>query len=191
MGLDMYLKRKIYVKNWGFEPENHVEITVIRKSTGKPDPRIHTDKIVYIEEEAGYWRKANAIHRWFVEHVQEGQDDCQTSYVSQENLQELLDTCILVRNGSKLKSGTVNNGYSFTPQGDEIPIQENGKVIEDPSVAEDLLPTESGFFFGSTDYDEYYYEDIEDTIEILQDILTNDVDDKGNLIGEYYYRASW
>ena len=30
-------------------------------------------------EEVGYWRKANAIHGWFVRNVQNGKDDCGTN----------------------------------------------------------------------------------------------------------------
>lgn len=40
-------------------------------------------------------------------------------------------------------------------------------------VAEDLIPTESGFFFGSTEYDEYYYADLEEDIRIFEEILDN------------------
>lgn len=29
-----------------------------------------------IADEVAYWRKANAIHNWFVENVQDGEDDC-------------------------------------------------------------------------------------------------------------------
>lgn len=34
------------------------------------------------------------------------------------------------------------------------------QVLEDHSKAPELLPTMSGFFFGSTDYDEYYFIDV-------------------------------
>lgn len=44
-------------------------------------------------EEIQYWRKANAIHKWFVDHVQGGKDDCGTYLVTREQLQELLETC--------------------------------------------------------------------------------------------------
>lgn len=44
----------------------------------------------------------------------------------------------------------------------------------DNSISEELLPTTSGFFFGSTDYDEWYYHDIEHVKETL-----------GNIIGHY------
>lgn len=38
------------------------------------------------------------------------------------------------------------------------------RVLKNKSkrLAEELLPTQSGFFFGSTDYDEYYFDDVKD-----------------------------
>lgn len=44
------------------------------------------------------------------------------------------------------------------------------KVLAEPSLAEELLPTCDGFCFGSTEYDEYYFQDLRDTIEQLKDI---------------------
>lgn len=38
-------------------------------------------------------------------------------------------------------------------------------------IAEKVLPTQAGFFFGSTEYDEWYYEDIKSTIDILEKVL--------------------
>lgn len=46
--------------------------------------------------EIGYWRKANAIHRWFVENCQDGIDNCATYYVGYEDLKELRNLCIRV-----------------------------------------------------------------------------------------------
>ena len=60
-------------------------------------------------------------------------------------------------------------------------------IIEDPSVAMMHLPTQSGFFFGSTGYDEYYLEDIEDTIEILTNVLET-TDFETQMIA---YSSSW
>lgn len=59
-------------------------------------------------------------------------------------------------------------------------------VLKDRSVARELLPTQSGFFFGATDYDHWYYEDIEYTIPILEKIIKNYKKE-----WELYYQASW
>jgi hypothetical protein len=50
-----------------------------------------------------------------------------------------------------------------------------------------LLPPREGFFFGSTDVDEYYWADIMDTITQLQPIL--DRPDFENL--SFFYQSSW
>jgi len=189
----MYLSKRHYVQNWEHNgPERQHQITV--KLGGKKHPYIKTEKISYIIEEVGYWRKANAIHDWFVQNVQDGRDECQESYVTLSQLQELYDTCVLVRDNSKLEEGEIKNGATIKTDdnGDivEIPIIEKGKVIENPSVAEDLLPTTDGFFFGGTDYDEYYMEDILNTIEILKPEIEAKYE-KGFYEPEYYYRASW
>jgi hypothetical protein len=59
------------------------------------------------------------------------------------------------------------------------------KVQADHSLAPALLPSQSGFFFGNTDYNEGYFIDIDDTIEIIEKALT--LADKWSFI----YRASW
>jgi hypothetical protein len=192
MGLDMYLHRKTYVKNWDhMAPEELHQITV--KRNNKEHPWIDLKKISEITEEVGYWRKANCIHDWFVKNVQDGRDECQESDVSLSQLQELYDACILVRDNSKLVKGKIQNGSTIKEVNNEIveePIIEDGKTIEDKSVAEALLPTASGFFFGSTDYDEYYMRDILDTISILEPLIKLTV--PGDLYSpSYTYRASW
>jgi hypothetical protein len=53
-----------------------------------------------------------------------------------------------------------------------------------------LLPTRSGFFFGGTEYDEYYMNSIKYTINILEEVLS-EVDERGYLHGEIYYTSSW
>ena len=150
MGLDMYLSKKTYVKYWEHNGDNNYEVTVTK--AGKPT-NIDPKKVSYIVEEVGYWRKANQIHQWFVENVQQGEDDCQESYVSREKLEELLGVCKIVKNHKE--------------------------------KAEQILPTQSGFFFGGTEYDEYYYQDIDNTIEILEEALSDESAD------DFAYRASW
>lgn len=189
MGLDMYLSKKTYVKNWEHNPpEKQHQITVKRNK--KKHPFINPAKITYITEELAYWRKANQIHQWFVDHCQGGEDDCREYDVTREQLQELYDTCVLVRDNSKLVEGKITNGYTFE-NGKEKPILVDGKYIADPSVAKDLLPSQGGFFFGGTDYDQYYMDDINNTIEMLKPELELDYRGEGLYEPEYVYRASW
>ena len=85
MGLDMYLTRKKFI---GANYEHRkVEGLISITSNGKEIP-IDFNKVSYIEESAAYWRKANAIHNWFVKNVQNVNDDCDLYHVSKENIQE-------------------------------------------------------------------------------------------------------
>lgn len=155
MGLDMYLKRKTYVKTWDHTPkEQKFEVSI--KYAGKKCAFIKPSRITYITEEVGYWRKANHIHSWFVKNVQKGKDDCGEHYVPEDKLKELLKVC--------------------------------EKVKKDPEKGEELLPTQSGFFFGSTEYDEYYMKDIDYTIKIITDVLK---EQETYNRGDLYYGSSW
>lgn len=151
MGLDMYLTKRTYVKNWEHTPKEE-RWSILIKRGGKTDEKIDKKRIAEIVEEVGYWRKANAIHDWFVQNVQDGDDNCSEYYVPSEKLKELYDVVC--------------------------------KVLKNHSLAEELLPTSSGFFFGSTEYDECYWEDLESTKKILEEALK----DEG---GSFYYQSSW
>lgn len=123
-----------------------------------------------IKEMVGYWRKANAVHNWFVENVQDDVDDCKYHReVTKDDLRELYDICHEIVCNSTL-----------------IPT-ENGMRIEDPSTAERLLPSCSGFFFGGTEYDEYYLHDVRKTMEIIEKVVRT-TDFRTQMI---YYVSSW
>lgn len=118
------------------------------------------------------WRKANQIHNWFVKNVQSGIDNCGTYEVSKDKLEELLLLCKTVVDNSKLIEGQVKNGQTYV-DGEWVDNYEDGQVIENNVIARKLLPTASGFFFGSTEYDQWYLEDIKHTIAVLEDCLRN------------------
>lgn len=140
-----------------------------------------------IRENVGYWRKANQIHNWFVENIQDGVDDCNYHReVTENDLLELLYVCQTVLNNCELVHGQVCNGYTYE-DGERIPIMEPGRYVKDTSVAKELLPTASGFFFGSYDYDEWYVEDIKNTIDIITKVLET-TDFETQMI---YYCSSW
>ena len=88
MGLDMYLNKRTYIKNWEHTPKSERHNITITK--GGAIVSIDKDKISYIVEEVAYWRKANQIHNWFVNYVQGGEDDCKEYSVSIEELKILL-----------------------------------------------------------------------------------------------------
>lgn len=57
-------------------------------------------------------------------------------------------------------------------------------VLDNKDEAKNVLPTRSGFFFGSTEYDEWYYRDLEYTIEMCNKVLQED--DFDAYIYEYF-----
>ena len=118
-------------------------------------PEIAQNKMIEITEavEAAYWRKSNHIHKWFVDNVQEGKDDCGNYYVSRDDLTNLKETCL--------------------------------KILEDHSLAAQLLPTQSGFFFGGTAYDDWYFADVKSTVDMIDRALS--FDNKWS----FEYRSSW
>jgi len=65
-------------------------------------------------------------------------------------------------------------------------------VLKDHSLAPEYLPTQSGFFFGSTDYNEYYFEDLEYTKVGIEKLLQLLEEWKENgIIVDLYYVSSW
>ncbi len=57
-------------------------------------------------------------------------------------------------------------------------------VLDDKNNATKLLPTTSGFFFGGTEYDEYYFDEVKRTLKLFEDLLEEDG-------GDFYYQSSW
>ncbi len=183
MGLDQYLSKKIYI-GANYE-HNNVQGTIeLTKGQGNKPVKVDLKKVSYIIEEAAYWRKSNQIHQWFVQNVQDGNDDCKDYYVSREQLKELVELCKTVLQTAKTVDGQVWNGTTWTQKDGEVHEYKEGLVIVNQEEIEELLPTASGFFFGSTDYDEYYMKDLQDTINMLEPLLEDED-------GEYEYSSSW
>lgn len=139
-----------------------------------------------ISDEIGYWRKANAIHYWFVKNVQNDVDDCGCYEVCKNQLENLLSTCKRVKEIAVLEYSLVSDGVRFE-NGQAVHNYVNGKVIANKDEIAAILPSCGGFFFGSTDYDEYYMQDIEETINILEKVLAETDFDKYVV----YYHSSW
>jgi hypothetical protein len=153
MGLDMYLTAKKYL--WSDkDKELSAKINELVGVKADMENRWNGSSLVVkqIEVDAMYWRKANAIHGWFVEQCQDGKDECQESYVSREQLQELVELC--------------------------------HEALDKPD--HEVLEPTAGFFFGSYEKDEWYYQYLKETIEGITKALT--LPEKEY---EFYYQASW
>lgn len=155
MGLDMYLYRREYLSNysWGEDENRKQKFAAIADAIGiepcMDSPHIHVEVCV------AYWRKANAIHKWFCD-LDGGRDECQNIYVTRDRLVELRKLC--------------------------------ADVVFEPAMASSVLPTQQGFFFGSYDYDEWYMDDMKNTITQLDKILESVPEDS---FTDFIYRASW
>lgn len=149
MGLDMYLTAKRYVwKHLDEEQSLQGELNkVMEEELCSTDMRVSE-----VSVNAFYWRKANAIHNWFVCNVQGGEDDCKEYYVGHGALEELLSSC---------RQALETKDY-------------------------EILEPKGGFFFGSTEIDEEYWRDIEDTAKGLEKVLKLDTSK-----WDFYYRSSW
>ena len=144
----MYLTAKLYV---GFDRE--AEIKEVVKNVNPAN--LGSFELKFIEFEIGYWRKANQIHDWFVQNVQEGKDDCSNYYVPLFKLKELKALC--------------------------------EEVLNDHSLAKEKLSPRKGFFFGTYEIDEYYFRDLENTLDILDKIFENPEHE----VWSIYYHSSW
>lgn len=177
MGLDQYLTRKVYLGlNYEHNRENLKETSI--KIDGK---KYDYKKLKELSFEAAYWRKCNSIHKFFVDEVQKGEDDCREYYVSKEILEKLIDYCkkdIKYFNTLKYEDSQEKEDF-FTKKKFKYKIYKN--INEDKLN----LKTQSGFFFGSTEYDEYYVNDLKDTVKQLEECLKEEGE------GDFYYRSSW
>lgn len=155
MGLDQYLYAKKYTSDTDFMGAERKALNAKLKEAIGDAAKFQSGnlKSISVEMEVAYWRKVNAVHKWFVDTCQDGEDDCRQTYVSREQLEALLELC--------------------------------KAVVADHSKADDLLPTQDGFFFGSTEYDEWYFKDLEDTVRQLENVLQ--LDDTWDFV----YQSSW
>jgi hypothetical protein len=189
MGLDMFLSRSYskYRKDDGTFSTNWDD--------AKFDMYGRSNRVTF-SEMVGYWRKANHIHKWFVDNVQDGKDDCHEYCVSIEKLHELRDTCFDIL--SKLHGMEIRVPKKDVNDFKDANIKFYGgskiqRIIIDVNNLETVksltgyhtltksqimkcdcrtkLPHQKGFFFGSYEYDGWYLISLVDTIEMLDELF--------------------
>ena len=173
MGLDMYLYARKYVSKFdytNFKREEGVMPPVKEewKTLATLSPKGLMDNSqdfggISISFPVGYWRKANAIHGWFVNEMANGVDECQEIPLDRGYLLVLRDSCKAVLESDK----------------DEM---------ADEAAEHNLEPT-PGFFFGGNEIDEWYIDSLKYTIEMIDNILS--IVPEGNYDWQFIYQASW
>lgn len=139
MGLDMYLTAK----------KTMPRAAAVMLHKAAPDDFAEwdnpwlktTSQKVKAVAEAAYWRKANAIHGWFVRNIQGGADDCGTYPVTAQQLEELRDACkaVLAGGGEEEHDLMPTSGFFFGPTDDktwyteclEHTVKQLDQVLED------------------------------------------------------------
>ncbi len=105
-----------------------------------------------------YWRKANEIQAWF-------------DRLCEEKHERPMENC---------------EDFNVTIDDLHRLLDDLRKVDADHSLADKILPTTSGFFFGSTEYDEYYFDNIKQTIKDIEGVIEEHDDGR-----EYVYHPWW
>lgn len=97
MGLDMNLNAVRHIGGYDHSPGERMRFVDILGSFGLTIADACEDSPwINVSVAIGHWRNANAIHGWFVRHVQGGEDECYETDVSREDLKLLRATCLSV-----------------------------------------------------------------------------------------------
>jgi hypothetical protein len=143
MGLDMYLTAKRYINDFddaGCALKFYLD-----------DLKVNGMRVKELSYEAGYWRKANQIHKWFVDNVQNGVDNCREHLVTTEELEKLLEQVNeVLRNKDKANDllPTTNGFFFGSDSYDEGYFDD---LIQTKAILENVLSIED-----ITRYDFYY-----------------------------------
>ena len=158
----MYLQAERYVSGYEFRPAEEQELyhRLVKSFDLEAIVPDHTPSAT-VSFTVAYWRKANSVHKWFVDNVQDGKDDCERYAVSRVKLAELRDLC----------AGLLR-----------VKVKSPGVAVA--AVLENLPPSE-GFFFGSTEVDEWFWQDMQVTVAQLDRAL-----ELGGSF-DFYYESSW
>jgi hypothetical protein len=161
MGLDMYLYARKGISSIEWEPETHnkkmnADFTILTSLVGATD-------WVYNPEDLAFASVSIQVGYWR-----------KVNAIHNWFIQELA-------------GGEDNCQPIYVPRSSLVDLKIIcEQVLADHSKADTLLPTGSGFFFGSTEYDEWYFHGIENTVKIVSKLI-EDVPEGW----AFEYQASW
>ena len=160
--------------------DQYIEIEVVRRTVNMEKQRTVTERR---DETLAYFRKVNFIQKFFEDRYEVPDDE--SVPITKEDLQELADLCERVMSKFEEWDSTKESLDSD----DQV---EPPKHIQE--YAEELLPTCDGFFFGSTDYDRWYFNDVKYVLKTVKEVLQEvedsyEVEDADDY--QLFYRAWW
>lgn len=167
-------------KDWGI-PET------MTKEKIKPLQNVYSKQSTIFETVAS-WGKANQIHAWFVNNIQNGVDNNSYYFVTENDFLELKEICeeVLKLNPYNLNKDSYLLYYSANNLIEKgIITKEQYAKLE--TELNKILPTKEGFFFGPIDYALSYFLNVKNTLEMLTKILDN-ADFESEV---YLYHSSW
>lgn len=144
----------VYLSRWEFTDEaERTRATAVEKAAGllsMSTEDSHGGELRWANDAVSvsiiciYWRKANAVHAWFVDNCQGGTDDCGDHPVDIDKLIQLRSTCTAA-----------------------LHAYEHGR----PEEASRLMTPRGGFFFGDTSIGPWYAEDLTTTVTGIDRVL--------------------
>ena len=202
MGLDMYLYAEKYIGEYEYETTNgkttrkdNLQYDRVMESAGMLG--LPTGGGATVTKCVAYWRKANAVHGWIVRNLADGVDTCQRIELTREDMVTLRNVCVEAL--KERDKATPHKDTTVKLNGDDMSRELTAKILDtfkqeqenmkatSTATENDPIPPTGGFFFGSTEKDEWYYDYLAETIDQINSILASDFDNEYS----YYYQASW
>lgn len=104
----------------------------------------------HYEQYNAYFRKVNFLFKYFEDRGK--MVDQHYAFVEPEDVEDIIYKCEQILAAKKGEG-----------------LLDEGETVEE--FAASLLPTQCGFFFGSTDYDEYYFSDVKNCLRQMKQYL--------------------
>lgn len=119
MGLDMYLYAKKYIGTWREEDSEPRDQVLAALDLDMSDIG---EGGIYVDVPVAQWRKAQKIHNWLVEEIQDGEDNCADYYASRGTLRNLRQWCL-----DNLEDADEEDVYQMQNTADML-----GKILDNP-----------------------------------------------------------
>ena len=168
MGLDIYF-HKTNRKDWKNFQNNLKAYDSLPESEKNEDNNPYNG---FDPEDIGYFRKVNFLMSFF-----NYEDNCKYKEISKDKLEELRHSCIEIGRMKPVRYEVTKYAYGGT---DMVTVYSDA----DQKRCAELLPTQSGFFFGNTDYDKKYFNDVKEVLSWVDGVLDN-LDDKNEVVLMY------